>query len=264
VTPVLAVDGLTHSYGDRRVLDDVSFRVAAGEVVAIVGPSGAGKTTLFRAVTQLVRPDAGRVELAGRDLSKLTGREQRDARRQIGLIFQSYNLVRRLSAADNVLVGRLAAIPTWRVVLRRPGSAETDLALDCLRRVGLGDHADQRADRLSGGQQQRVAIARALAQRTRVVLADEPVSSLDPAAAARVLSTLRSIAREDGIAVVCSLHQVDMVSGFADRVLGLRGGRIAFDLPVSEFGPEPRQLVYAEAESAVDPPSVPATIDQAG
>jgi phosphonate transport system ATP-binding protein len=247
VTPILAIEGLSHSYGSRPVLRDVSFSVHPGQVVAMVGPSGAGKTTLFRCITQLVQPDEGRVELGGRDLAPLRGKERRSARRDIGLIFQQYNLVRRLSALDNVLAGRLADLPTWRVLLRRPGASERALALACLRRVDLAEHADARADRLSGGQQQRVAIARALAQRSRVVLADEPVSSLDPAAAARVLGALRSIAREEGIAVLCSLHQVDMVAGFADRVLGLRDGRIVLDVAAGEFTAAHRDLAYAEA-----------------
>lgn len=246
MTAVLAVDGLTHSYGDRRVLEAVGFEVRPGEVVALVGPSGAGKTTLFRCITQLVRADAGTVELGGRDLGSLRGRERRQARRDIGLIFQQYNLVRRLSAIDNVLAGRLADLPSWRVVLRAPGAREKALAMECLGRVGLADHADVRADRLSGGQQQRVAIARAIAQRSRVVLADEPVASLDPSASARVLDALRSIAREEGIAVVASLHQVDMVAGFADRVLALRGGRLIIDIAADEFTSDHRHLAYSE------------------
>ncbi|MGI8807139.1 MAG: phosphonate ABC transporter ATP-binding protein [Acidimicrobiales bacterium] len=241
----LRVVGLSHCYGDRVVLDDVSFELAAGEVVAIVGPSGAGKTTLFRSITQLVRPDAGRVELGGRDLTALSGAELRTARRDIGLVFQQYNLIRRLSALDNVLAGRLADLPTWRVLTRTPGASERASALDCLERVGLGHRSSSRADRLSGGEQQRVAIARALAQRSRVVLADEPVSSLDPTSADNVLGALRSIARDDGIAVLCSLHQVAMVTGFADRVLGLRQGKVVLDLAGADFDEGQRDRVYA-------------------
>jgi len=243
---VLRVVGLTHHYGDRRVLDDVSFDVVSGQVVAMVGPSGAGKTTLFRCITQLVHADSGRVELAGRELSALSGGELRRARRDIGLVFQQYNLVRRLSALDNVLAGRLADIPTWRVLARSPGKPERAAALACLERVGLAEHALARADRLSGGEQQRVAIARALAQRSRVVLADEPVSSLDPTAATKVLAALRSIATDDGIAVVCSMHQVAMVSGFADRVLGLRDGRIVLDMGGAGFDEGRHGEVYGE------------------
>ncbi len=248
MSPVaLEVDGLTHRYGVRPVLDDVSFEVAAGEVVAIVGPSGAGKTTLFRAVTQLVRADAGRVVLGGRELSALAGGELRQARRDIGLIFQQFNLVRRLSALDNVVAGRLAELPTWRVLVRRPGPTVRAEALECLSRVGLADHAGSRADRLSGGQQQRVAIARALAQRTRVVLADEPVSSLDPESSASVLAALASVARAEGIAVLCNLHQVDLISGFADRVIGLRDGRVVVDVETAAFTDDHRALVYRPA-----------------
>ena len=150
-------------------------------------------------------------------------------------MFQAYNLVRRLTALENVLVGRLADVPTWRVVLRRFPAAEQQLAASCLDQVGLLAHAHTRADRLSGGQQQRVAIARALASRARVVLADEPVASLDPASAQSVLTALRSLATEHGKAVVCSLHQVDLVAGFADRVVGLRDGRVVLDVPACRF-----------------------------
>ncbi len=242
--PVLSVQGLGHRYGGPPVLHDVSFEVVPGEVVAVIGPSGAGKTTLFRAITALVRPEGGRVQVAGHDLARLDGKDLRQARRQIGLVFQHYNLVRRLSSLDNVLVGRLAHLPTWRVLARRIGAEERALALECLDRVGLADRAAARADTLSGGQQQRVAIARALAQRSRLILADEPVASLDPASAASVLATLRSVAMEDGIAVVCSLHQVELVAGFADRVLGLRGGEVVLDISTAELGPEQRDAVY--------------------
>ncbi len=243
-SPVLSVRGLGHAYGGATVLHDVSFDVRPGEVVAVVGPSGAGKTTLFRAITRLLTPDHGHVRVAGRDLATLQGAELRHARRQVGLIFQQYNLVRRLNAIENVLVGRLAQLPCWRVLTRRPGADERDLAMACLERVGLAAFAGARADKLSGGQQQRVAIARVLAQRSPVVLADEPVASLDPASAGDVLATLSAIARDDGIAVVCSLHQVDLVAGFADRVIGLRAGSLLLDVPVDDFGADQRAVVY--------------------
>ena len=255
MSEVLRVDGLTHHYGERRVLDGVTFRVAPGEVVALVGPSGAGKTTLFRSITRLVRPDAGTVTVDGHELTALEGRDLRRARCDTAMIFQQYNLVRRLSAVDNVVVGRLRDLPAWRAALRRPGRAERDRALACLRRVDMAEFASKRADRLSGGQQQRVAIARALAQRTKVVLADEPVSSLDPAAAANVLAALRSIADHEGIAVLCSLHQVDMVAAFADRVLVLRDGRLACDVAAGDFAAEHRDLAFAR-------PDQEATLDQ--
>jgi len=254
--PALQVDGLAHRYGARTVLDGVSFDVASGEVVAIVGPSGAGKTTLFRCITQLVRADRGAVRVFGSELAGLRGGELRRARRDLALIFQQFNLVRRLSALDNVVVGHLAELPSWRVVTRRPGRAVRADALACLAQVGLLDHAEVRADRLSGGQQQRVAIARVLAQRSRIVLADEPVSNLDPASSAVVLAALCSVARDHGIAVLCNLHQVDLMSGFADRVIGFREGRIVVDVEASEFADEHRHLVYGLGESAFEPTPV--------
>ncbi|MCW2681093.1 MAG: phnC [Frankiales bacterium] len=243
----LAVRGLTHAYGGVPVLRAVDLSVSPGEVVAVVGPSGAGKTTLFRCLTQLVRADAGTLELFGTDLQQAQGKSLRLARRDLGLVFQSYNLVRRLTAMQNVLVGRLADVPAWRVLLRRFPAADEALAAACLDQVGLLPYAHTRADRLSGGQQQRVAIARVLASRARVVLADEPVASLDPASAASVLTALRSLATDHGKAVVCSLHQVDLVAGFADRVVGLRDGRVVLDVPVSQFDPAAASALYARA-----------------
>jgi phosphonate transport system ATP-binding protein len=241
----LEVRGLTHAYAGVPVLRAVDFSAAPGEVVAVVGPSGAGKTTLFRCLTRLVQADAGAVSLFGTDLQHADGKALREARRDLGLVFQSFNLVRRLTALQNVLVGRLADVPTWRVLLRRFPAHDQALAAACLDQVGLLPYAHTRADKLSGGQQQRVAIARALASRARVVLADEPVASLDPASAATVLAALRSLATDHGRAVVCSLHQVDLVQGFADRVVGLRDGRVVLDVPAHEFDSTTARSLYA-------------------
>ncbi len=223
----IRITGLTKRYGAATVLEDFSFSASPGEIVALLGPSGAGKTTLFRCITRLVGTDDGEIFVSGQPLHALHGRRLARARAEIGLIFQQFNLVRRLSARDNVLVGRLNQTPTWRVLLRRFRSADRQEALAALDRVGLLAHAFQRADSLSGGQQQRVAIARVLAQHSRVILADEPVASLDPATAVRILSLLREVARERGITVICSLHQVDLAGAFADRVVNLKEGRIA-------------------------------------
>jgi phosphonate transport system ATP-binding protein len=228
------------------VLEDVGFRVAAGEVVVLLGPSGAGKTTLFRCLTRLVEADAGEIRLLGRSIGGLAPQALRRARREVGLVFQQHNLIRRRSALDNVLAGRLAEVPLWRVAARRFGAAERQRAFAALDRVGLLEFAGRRADRLSGGQQQRVAIARVLAQQGRVILADEPVASLDPVSAIAVLSLLRELARQDGIAVLCSLHQVDLVPGFADRVLGLSAGRLIADEPIAEFRLDRANRRYAQ------------------
>lgn len=240
----LSVRGLSHAYAGAPVLRAVNLAVRPGEVVAVVGPSGAGKTTLFRCLTRLVRADEGVVEVCGADLLRLDGRRLREARRDLGLVFQSYNLVRRLTALENVLVGRLADVATWRVLLRRFPADDRALAAHCLDQVGLLPYAHTRADRLSGGQQQRVAIARVLASRARVVLADEPVASLDPASATAVLAALRALATDHGKAVVCSLHQVELVAGFADRVVGLRDGRVVLDLPADGFDAATAAALY--------------------
>lgn len=235
--PPIRVQGLGHTYPGHSApaLSDVSFEVARGEVVAVLGPSGAGKTTLFRCLTQLLAFQQGLVELAGQRLGELRGAELSVARRDVGLIFQQFNLVRRLTAEQNVLAGRLGHASTWRVLLRRFEPGDRALAAACLARVGLSDQARQRADRLSGGQQQRVAIARVLAQQSAVVLADEPVSSLDPASATGVLDTLRGVAQERGITVLSSLHQVELATRFADRIVALRDGRVVLDTPTSGF-----------------------------
>ncbi len=240
----LLIETVTKRYGTTLALDDVSFVVDPGEFVALLGPSGAGKSTLFRCVTRLVAPDIGVVRVLGRDMSALGGQELRLARRDVGLIFQQFNLIGRLSAMDNVLAGRMGHASTLRVVLRQFTRADRQLALAALDRVGLLERAGQRADSLSGGQQQRVAIARVLAQQARLLLADEPVSSLDPQSAENVLGILRNIARETGIAVVCALHQVDLARRYADRVVALRGGRKLLDVGVNAFDQNAFQELY--------------------
>ena len=240
----LLIETVTKRYGTTLALDDVSFVVDPGEFVALLGPSGAGKSTLFRCVTRLVAPDTGVVRVLGRDMSALGGQELRLARRDVGLIFQQFNLIGRLSAMDNVLAGRMGHASTLRVMLRQFTRADRQLALAALDRVGLLERAGQRADSLSGGQQQRVAIARVLAQQARLLLADEPVSSLDPQSAENVLGILRNIARETGIAVVCALHQVDLARRYADRVVALRDGRKLLDVSVNAFDQNAFQELY--------------------
>jgi len=229
-------------------LADVSFSVEPGEFVAVLGPSGAGKTTLFRCLTGLTCPDGGSVLVRGRDICAIRGRELRAARQDVALIFQQFNLVRRLTALHNVLAGRLARLATWRVLLRRFARADRQRALACLDAVGLLDRAYARADQLSGGQQQRVAIARALAQEATVLLADEPVASLDPESATAVLDTLRVVARA-GVAVVASLHQVHLATAYADRIIALRAGRVIEDAPMARLNATAFEQIYARAES---------------
>ncbi|MDN4036531.1 phosphonate ABC transporter ATP-binding protein [Massilia sp. YIM B02443] len=227
-------------YGARLALEDVGFTLERGQMLALLGPSGAGKTTLFRCLAGLQSPDSGRIALDGVEVASLRGRE----RRRIGLVFQQFNLVPRLSALDNVLAGRLGHAPAWRSWLRRFDAADVARARDCLARVGLAGHEGQRADTLSGGQQQRVAIARALAQQPDLIIADEPVASLDPGSGAGILELLKSICHADGLAVVCSLHQPEYARRYADRVLGLRAGRVVVDVDAASFGRDQIDTLY--------------------
>ena len=235
----LEVLSVTKRFGGRAAIEDVSFSVSEREFVAVLGPSGAGKTTLFRCVTGLLAPDRGKVRVAGLDVSTLRGRE----RRHIAVVFQQFNLVSRLSAFENVLAGRLGYVAAWRGLARRFERADQLLALECLDRVSLLPHAGQRADTLSGGEQQRVAIARALAQEPDIIVADEPVSSLDPTISAEILALLHRICRE-GVSILCSLHQVHFALQFADRIVGLSQGKVAIDTATAEFDREAANRLY--------------------
>jgi phosphonate transport system ATP-binding protein len=236
----LQVDGLSKSYGGRPTISLVSFRVHAAEFVAVLGPSGAGKTTLLRCIAGLLTPTGGQIRVLDADASGLRGR----ARRRIGVVFQQFNLIGRRSALGNVLAGRLGQIPAWRGMLGRFSREEELWALECLDRVGMLDKAEQRADTLSGGQQQRVAIARAIAQRPSIILADEPVASLDPQTSQDVLDLLRGLCRQEGVAVICSLHQIHLARAFADRIVGLVDGRIVADVEAAAFDATAFTQVY--------------------
>lgn len=243
--PVLSIRGLQARYGHTPVLEAIDLDVAAGEVVVVLGPSGAGKTTLFRCVTRLATPTAGTVEVGGVDLIRARGQQLRRGRRQLSVISQGFDLIQRRTALDNVLAGRIATAPLWRVLTGVHPDHERRRCLQALTEVGLAAHAQQRVDRLSGGQRQRVAIARALAQESRLVLADEPVASLDPASGAVVLTALRGLAERHGVAVLCSLHQVERVGGFADRVVGLRDGTVVFQSTADELDDREVAALYA-------------------
>ncbi len=242
---MLVVKGLTKVYPPAVLaLDGVSFALEPHSFTAVLGSSGAGKTTLLRCVLRLVRPTDGSVRFGGHDLTTCPGRVLQEARASISLVGQQFNLVRRRTALTNCLAGRLRELPLWRWALGlypRPLLVE---ALAALERVRLLDQAFRRADRLSGGQQQRVAVARALTQRARLLLADEPVASLDPENANLVLDLLRSLCRERRLTVLCNLHQIELARGFADRILGLRAGRIVFDGPPAQLTPADVDRIY--------------------
>lgn len=236
----LSVRALTKAFHGRAAIEDVGFTVSQHEFVAVLGPSGAGKTTLFRCIAGLLAADRGSVRIGMSEVTPPT----RIRLREVAVIFQQFNLVNRLTALENVLAGRLGYVPAWRGLLRHFDRSDRLLALECLDRVGLMELAPRRADTLSGGQQQRVAIARALAQRPTLILADEPVASLDPNASTGVLDLLHGIARSEGVAVVCSLHQVHLARAYADRIVGLSSGRVVFDLPTARFDEKAFEQLY--------------------
>ncbi|WP_428697187.1 phosphonate ABC transporter ATP-binding protein [Stappia sp.] len=222
----------------KPVLRDVSFSVSEGEMVALIGASGSGKSTLLRLLCGLETIDrgaSGRLSLLGRDVQS-DGRRTADARRlrrDVGVVFQQFNLVNRLSVLSNVLAGRLGKTPAWRGTFGLFTRSDRIRALTALERVGIVDFAHRRASRLSGGQQQRAAIARTLAQEARLILADEPIASLDPASAETVMETLSRINREDGVTVVVSLHQIDHAFRHCRRIVALKAGELVYDGPAS-------------------------------
>jgi len=253
---ILEIQRLRQSYnGNTPVLHDVNLKVEQGEFVGIIGLSGSGKSTLLRCINRLVEASAGEINLprgllsgepngAGIDILKLDRSELRRVRRKIGMIFQQFNLAKRLSVLENVLAGGLGYQPALRSALRIFTRDEQRLALTNLKRVGLLDHAYKRADELSGGEQQRVAIARTLMQRPALILADEPVSSLDPKLSRVVLDILKRVCREDGITALVSLHTLELTREYADRVIGLKRGEVVFDGATRDLSEAAVEAIY--------------------
>jgi phosphonate transport system ATP-binding protein len=252
------VSNVKKSY-NQTVLDDVSFSIDTGEMLALIGPSGSGKSTLMRHLSGLVMSDRDsqtNIELLGRSIQK-SGRLAKDiriTRSKIGCIFQQFNLINRLSVMTNVLIGCLGNIPAWRGYLGYFSEEEKQNALAALERVGLKDHAYKKAANLSGGQQQRVAIARALMQEADIILADEPISSLDPHSARVVMEMLEDINRQDGKTVIVTLHQVDVARKYCPRVIALREGKLFYDgtrekltdeLMYSLYEDEAKEMLYS-------------------
>ncbi|HHY09326.1 MAG TPA: phosphonate ABC transporter ATP-binding protein [Firmicutes bacterium] len=233
--------------GGVRALKNLSTTIKDGEFVVIVGLSGAGKSTMLRCLNNLVLPTEGEVLLDGESITKAKGKALRRLRLKVGMIFQDFNLVKRSSVLRNVLQGRLGYVPTWRTLLGLFPKEDVKIALDSLERLDILDKAYVRADRISGGQQQRVGIARALAQRPKVILADEPVASLDPPTSHMVMRDLVKINQEDNITTLINLHFIDLAQEYGQRIIGLRQGELVFDGPASEVSEKTFEDIYGRS-----------------
>lgn len=249
---MIIIRNLCKSYGSNHVLHGIDLDVKAGEFVVMLGLSGAGKSTLLRCMNGLNKADSGTLEVGGIDLMQKHSR--RELARHVAMVFQHHNLVQRLSVRKNVLTGRLGQVGTLASIMQMFKHSDIALANQCLERVGLLHKADERTAALSGGQMQRVGIARALAQKPHVILADEPVASLDPKTARSVLQYLREATREMGIAVVCNLHQVDYAKEFGDRVVGLAQGRMVFNGLPADLDAAALDAIYHSSD--VEPASI--------
>lgn len=228
--PSLVVDHLKKEYvRGKAVLHDISFTVDGQSTTAIIGPSGTGKSTMLRCINRLIEPTAGRILIEGEDICTLRGSSLRAARRRIGMVFQEYNLVERLTVMENVLCGRLGYMSSFKAWLRKFSPEDIERAYDLLELVGLSDFARARADELSGGQRQRVGIARAVMQQPRLLLADEPTSSLDPKTSVEIMELLRHVAEINNIPVLVNIHDVNLGRRFSDRVIGMCKGNVIFD-----------------------------------
>src|SRR6201997_4752665 len=226
---MVVVEGLTSRFGSKAAVDSASFSVAPGGFVGVIGRSGAGKSTLLRTINRLAPVSAGRIAYKGTDVTALRGRELRRWRARSAMIFQQFNLIGRLDVLTNVLMGRLSEIPSWRSLAQLWPEDDIAAALSALEQFDMASFAAQRADQLSGGQQQRVAIARALVQEPDIILADEPIASLDPRNTRIVMDALLRINKHFGITVICNLHSLDLARAYCDRLIGMAAGRVVFD-----------------------------------
>lgn len=243
---LLAVSNLKKEYvSGLPVLNDVSFNITEPGIVAIIGPSGTGKSTLIRCINRLVNPSAGQIWFEGQDLAKVQGSDLRHARRKIGMVFQEYNLVERLSVMENVLSGRLGYLPLWRPLFRKFSAEDIDRAFELISAVGLDQNfATRRADQLSGGQRQRVGIARAVMQNPALILADEPTSSLDPKTSVEIMELISKMARDREFPVIMNIHDVELAKRFARRIIGMSAGNIVFDGPPNELSNATLKQIY--------------------
>jgi len=246
MSEILKVENLNLTYqkGGPQVLFDISFTVSKNDFYAIIGPSGAGKSSLIRCINKLADANSGNVLFKGENITNLSGKKLRSVRRKIGMIFQEFNLIDRMSVIDNVLTGRLGYMNTFTSLFRMFDKKDIDRAITLITKVGLGDFANKRVDQLSGGQRQRVGIARALMQEPEIMLVDEPTSSLDPKIAIEMMELIKGIADELKIPVLCNIHNIDLAKQFANRILGLQDGNKKFDDTTDKLTHEVLQDLY--------------------
>jgi phosphonate transport system ATP-binding protein len=255
---MLVVEGLTCRFGKKAAVDNASFSVAPGSFVGVIGRSGAGKSTLLRMINRLAEPTAGKIAFGGLDVTALKGRDLRKWRARSAMIFQQFNLIGRLDVLTNVLMGRLASISQARALLKLWPDADKAVALAALEQFEIAGLAAQRADQLSGGQQQRVAIARALVQEPDIILADEPIASLDPHNTKVVMDALQRINRDFGITVMCNLHSLELARSYCGRLIGMAAGQVVFDgTPEQLTEQEARRLYGLESDPRVNPSATP-------
>ncbi|MGE4064940.1 MAG: phosphonate ABC transporter ATP-binding protein [Rhodospirillaceae bacterium] len=262
----LVIENLTKRYGAKLALNDVSLSVDPGGMIALIGPSGAGKSTLIRCVNRLVEPTRGNIRMGPIPITGISQNALRRERREIGMIFQEFALVERLTVMENVLSGRLGYVSFWQSWLRRFPEEDIGRAFEILDRVGLSDLVDQRVDRLSGGQRQRVGIARALIQEPRLLLVDEPTASLDPKTARQIMRLITELCAERKLTAIINIHDVPLARMFAPRIVGLRDGKIVFDGPPEKLTPEVLTTIYGDEDWEAAPAhkaAGPRTLDPA-
>ncbi|MGJ8528925.1 phosphonate ABC transporter ATP-binding protein [Maritalea sp.] len=241
---MLKLSGVTRRFGEKTAVGDVTLNIAEGEMVGVIGSSGAGKSTLLRMINRLIDVSDGEIAFDGQQVSSLKGQPLRDWQRDCAMIFQQFNLVPRLDVLTNVMLGRLNRRNTFSSLIKHFGEDEQLMALEALERLGIAQTAVQRAGTLSGGQQQRVAIARALVQSPKVILADEPIASLDPKNAQVVMDSLRAINEDDGITVITNLHTLDTARNYCERIIGMSQGKVVFDGGPDDLTTEAAQQIY--------------------
>lgn len=247
---MLEITNLVKRYGQNEpVLKGLNLKVEGSSVVSIVGASGAGKSTLLRCINRLVEPTSGSIKLNGHELVNLRGSELRHSRRRIGMVFQGFNLIDRLTVMENVLSGRLGYVSFFQALTRRFPQSDIDRAFSLMERVGIAHYADKRADQLSGGERQRVAVVRALMQEPQILLADEPTASLDPKTSQQIMSLLQSLASEMSLPVLINIHNVTQARMYTDRIVGMRHGQMIFDGEPKDFDQDALDAIYGGIES---------------